>query len=218
MEVPEEAESQSSEHSSVLDLSCTYDIADSVVQQEPIAGTSEDYASCVFTPSASSLDNTGYRISHSEDSEMVELERDERSSAQPLGNDTSCFSDQRNIAATFFPKLAGDEDINDGHIRAALDAFYAQSSQTGDNPYSRQLSGKISELKQKNHLYALRSCQMAKVILDLEGTKILENRATDDPFASNSKTEPAANLKPVPGLSQDVVTFLTSSKNTEEDT
>ncbi|KAM9316800.1 shieldin complex subunit 1 [Gastrophryne carolinensis] len=192
------AASQLSECSDVLDLSPTYMLTDSALKEDPCAGTWEDDTSGALasTSSEPSLSYTGCGIRHCEDNEKRTEEGD------------------ASITRTWLPSLETGVEVDDVHIRASLDAFYELSSQTGDDPFSQQLSSKIYELKQKNHLYALRSFQMAKIILNQEGTKALQNCATDRFFAS---TEPPVNIKPVPGISDDVVSFLMNRNDKETD-
>ncbi|XP_018422019.1 PREDICTED: uncharacterized protein C20orf196 homolog [Nanorana parkeri] len=153
----------------------------------------------------------GYRTSSCGDNEKIKLEDNERSSSSSPSSSSSIVAEQRSCTITSSPKLQTDEDIDDAQMRANLDAFYELSSQPGDDLFSHQLTEKILELKQKKHLYALRSFQMAKIILHQEGAKVLENCVTDNVFSSTGET---TNIKPVPGLSDDVVRFL--KKSTKE--
>ncbi|KAM5165467.1 shieldin complex subunit 1 [Mantella aurantiaca] len=214
MEPSEAAASQCSECSNELDLSCTYNISNS--QPEPSAGTWEEDSSCAFTSAspASSLNIAGYRSSNCEDNENRRLEDDERLPALSPSSSFSIVREQRSSTITSSPKLETNEDFDDAQIRADLDAFYELSSQPGGDPFSRQLTEKILELKQKKHLYALHSFQMAKIILRQEGTKVLQSHITDNVFSSIEET---TNIKPVPGLSDDVVRFLKNKNSTEEE-
>ncbi|XP_072265756.1 shieldin complex subunit 1 [Pyxicephalus adspersus] len=204
------AASQSSECSSVLDLSCTYNISDSLLQPDPTPGTLEDDSSCALISSlSSSLNNTGYKTSLCEDDEKLKLKLEDNESC----SSSSIVREQRNCTMTSLPKPETNEDIDDAQMRANLDAFYELSSLPANDAFSQRLTEKISELKQTNNLYALRSFQIAKIILQQEGTKVLQSCTNDNVFSS---TGGATDIKPVPGISDDVVRFLMDRKPTKE--
>ncbi|XP_077341629.1 shieldin complex subunit 1 [Lithobates pipiens] len=212
MEPPRAAASQSPQSSGVLDLSCTYDISKSLLHPEPATATLVEDSSCALTwaSPASSLNYTGHRTSDCEDSEKIRLEDDERLSALSPSSSSSIVREQRSSTIT---RLETNEDIDDAQLRANLDAFYELSSLPGDDEFSRQLTEKILELKQKNHLYALRSFQMGKIILRQEGTNVLQSSVTDNVFSSTGET---LNIKPVAGLSDDVIRFLKDRNSTKK--
>ncbi|XP_073484714.1 shieldin complex subunit 1 [Aquarana catesbeiana] len=213
MEPSGAAASQSSQCSGVLDLSCTYDVSKSLLQPEPATGTLEEDSSCALTSAspASSLNFTGYRTSDCEDSEKMRPEDDERLSALSPSSSSYIVREQRSSTITSSSRQETNEDIDEAQLRANLDAFYELSSLPGDDEFSHQLTEKILELKQKNHLYALRSFQMGKIILRQEGTNVLQS--SDNVFSSTGET---LNIKPVAGLSDDVIRFLKDRNSTKK--
>ncbi|XP_040207618.1 uncharacterized protein LOC120938028 [Rana temporaria] len=207
------AASQSSPSSGVLDLSCTYDPSKSLLQPEPPTGTleEEEDSSCAWTlaSQASSLNYTGYGTS---DCKRIRLEDEERSSPS---SSSSIVREQRSSSpiTSSSPRLETNEDMEEeAQLRANLDAFYELSSLPGDDEFSNQLSEKILELKQKKHLYALRCFQMGKIILRQEGSKVLQSNVADNAFSSFGET---LDIKPVSGLSDDVIRFL-KDKNSKK--
>lgn len=202
MERPGTASSQLSECSGVLDLSCTYNLSQGL-QPEPSDGTLEEEFSCSLTlGSPSSSLNSGFRTCSFEDNEKIKPEDNESFSSLSPSSSSSIVGDQRSCTT-----LQTDEDMDEAQIRANLDAFYELSSQPGDDVFSHKLTEKILELKQKKHLYALHSFQVAKIILQQEGAKVLQDSVADNAFSSTGET----NIKPVPGISDDVVRFLKES-------
>ncbi|XP_075060115.1 shieldin complex subunit 1 [Mixophyes fleayi] len=209
------APSQMSECSSVLDLSCTYNISDTVLQQEPSSGTWEEDLSLDLT-SASSLPlqrNTGSTRNDCEEDGQSEFEDDETSLRLPHSRDAFTVTDQNNFPLTSPLKLEKTQDKKDEQIRASLDAFYERSSQTGEGD-CHQLSEKIADLQKKNHLYALRSFQLGKIVLNQGGTNLLQNCHSNNVFTSQKETKSAMNIKPVPGLSKDVISFIMDREKT----
>uniref|UniRef100_A0A8C5N2G4 Shieldin complex subunit 1 C-terminal domain-containing protein n=1 Tax=Leptobrachium leishanense TaxID=445787 RepID=A0A8C5N2G4_9ANUR len=103
---------------------------------------------------------------------------------------------------------------DDDQMRKALDSLYELNcpdpSNEEEKALLRRLSSKISELHLKNHTYAVRSFQMARVILNRDGVHVLHNQSKDTPFTSPKNEPPSAIAKPVPGISDDVVKFLMS--------
>ncbi|XP_075720641.1 shieldin complex subunit 1 isoform X2 [Rhinoderma darwinii] len=211
MNSPGRATSQTSESSSVVDLSCTYNLSQTVLLQEPSPRSwEEDFCSSLTSNSSfTSLRNTGSIKSSCEENKEQQLEEKEKPQIMPQSSDSFIVTQQS--AATLNPlhRLKTTQSLNDAQIRESLDTFYEQSSWRGKNyTLSHQLSEKISDLSKKKHLYALRSFQLGKIVLNQEGEKILQNCSGNDLFSR----EETKNVEPVPGLSKDVVTFIMDQK------
>ncbi|KAM3931560.1 shieldin complex subunit 1 [Leptodactylus fuscus] len=200
--------SQTSDRSSVVDISCTYNISQSVLPQEPSPTSWEDDF-CSTLTSASSLtsqNDTGSRKHCCDDNENPQLEEDEKSPIISQCSDAFLVTPQSATALNSSYRLETKQSLNDVQIRASLDALYEQSSWCGKNDtLSHQLSEKISDLSKKQHLYALRSFQLGKIVLNREGEKVLERCRSDNVFASREETK---NVEPIPGLSNDVIRFI----------
>ncbi|XP_044146607.1 shieldin complex subunit 1-like [Bufo gargarizans] len=198
--------SQTSDCSSVLDLSCTYNLSQTTWPHEPSPRSYEEDVCSTLTSASSlpSLQNTGSRTNSCEGNEELLLEEDEKSQYMPRSSDAFRVTQQR--ASTLnSQKVESKQGLNDVQIQASLDAFYEQSSWRGKyDTFSDQLSEKISDLSRKQHLYALRSFQLGKIVLNQEGEKVLQNRSSENVFSR----ENTKNGEPVPGLSKDVVRFI----------
>ncbi|XP_040285703.1 shieldin complex subunit 1-like [Bufo bufo] len=195
--------SQTSDCSSVLDLSCTYNLSQTIWLHEPSPRSyEEDF--CSTLTSASSLQNTGSRTNSCEGNEELLLEEDGKSQYMPRSSDA--FRVRQQSAATLNShQVESKQGLDDVQIQASLDAFYEQSSWRGKHDtFSDQLSEKISDLSRKQHLYALRSFQLGKIVLNQEGEKVLQSRSSENVFSR----ENTKNGEPVPGLSKDVVRFI----------
>ncbi|KAM8945443.1 shieldin complex subunit 1 [Pelodytes ibericus] len=188
--------SLTSESSSVLDLSCTYDISGHVFQPEPSVDMHEDDFSPVLT--SGSLEDLG----------KIVWRRMAWDMEQP---------DSHNFIKS---SMSNNEDglACDSQILTTLDSFYELSCpkqcSKEENTITDQLSAKISDLHTKNHIYALRSFQMAKIILNRDGTKVLPNCTKDLAFSSSEGAESMMNTKPIPGISEDVISFIINSNKT----
>ncbi|XP_056423787.1 shieldin complex subunit 1-like isoform X2 [Hyla sarda] len=199
--------SQTSDCSSVVDLSCTYNISQSVFVQDLSPRSWEEEFSSTVT-SASSLKNTGLRKNSCDNNEEQQLE-DENSQLVPQSSDAFTVTQQSAATLNSFHKLETTQGRNDVRIATSLDAFYKQSSwSVKKDTLSDQLSEKISDLSRKQHLYALRSFQLGKIVLNQEGEKILQNCSSNSFFSP----EQNKNTTPVPGLSKDVVSFIMDQK------
>lgn len=209
MNSTDRAPSQTSDCSSVVDLSCTYNISPSNLLQEPSPRSwAEDL--CFTLTSASSLTPENNTVSrrNSCDNEELQLE-DGKSQIMPHSSDALMVTQQNASTLNASHKLETKEDHNDVQIQAQLDAFYKQSSWRGNNdPLYPQLSEKISDLSKKQHLYALRSFQLGKIVLSQKGEKVLQSSSSNNLFVQ----EETKNLEPIPGLSKDVVRFVMDRK------
>ncbi|CAH2255308.1 Hypothetical predicted protein [Pelobates cultripes] len=107
---------------------------------------------------------------------------------------------------------------DDSQFRKTMDSFYELNCQDKCNQkevtVSQQLSAKISDLRVKNHLYALRSFQMARVILNRDGTNVLRNPSKDTPFSSQNDEQLIVNKLHIPGISEDVANFIIHNNKT----
>ncbi|KAF5924914.1 hypothetical protein HPG69_008588 [Diceros bicornis minor] len=105
----------------------------------------------------------------------------------------------------------------DDGLRKSLDRFYemfGRPQPASGDPLSTSvcqcLSQKINELKgQENQKYALRSFQMARIILNQDGCSVLRRHSRDAHFyASGEGSVSLEDEKPIPGLSKEVLHFL----------
>lgn len=109
----------------------------------------------------------------------------------------------------------GQKDEGESTARKSLDTFYktcCQKKPYGGSPEyeaaSQCVSVKMAELVAKGGMnYALKSLQIAQMVLNRDGSKVLPQQAT---FFS---TSPKASLcleqkRQVPGLSDDILPFI----------
>uniref|UniRef100_K9IHN9 Shieldin complex subunit 1 C-terminal domain-containing protein n=1 Tax=Desmodus rotundus TaxID=9430 RepID=K9IHN9_DESRO len=117
------------------------------------------------------------------------------------------------------PSAKGQPETNaeDDGLRKSLDSFYemfGHPQPASGNPLSTSvcqcLSQKINELKgQENQKYALRSFQMARVILNRDGCSVLQRHSRDARFYPlDEESVSLEDEKPTPGLSKDIIHFL----------
>lgn len=153
--------------------------------------------------------NAGSRKNSCDDNEELQLEEDEKSQIMPHNSDAIMVTQQNTSTFNASHILETKESHSDVQIEARLDAFYKQSSyRVNHDTLSHQLSDKISDLSKKQHLYALRSFQLGKIVFSQKGEKVLPSCSSNNLFRGETK-----NLEPVPGLSKDVVKFIMDQKS-----
>ncbi|KAG8583938.1 hypothetical protein GDO81_008598 [Engystomops pustulosus] len=214
---PADAGSQTSDCSGVVDLSCTYKLSQCVpLQEDSPRSWQEDFCSTLTsTSSLASQRNPGSRKNSCDDNEELPLEEDKKSQFVPQSSDASVATQQSAATLNSLHKLETKQGLNDEQIRARLDAFYEQSSWRGkDDAMSHQFSEKISDLSKKQHLYALRSFQLGKIVLNQEGEKILQSCSSNRSFSSRGVSK---KVDPIPGLSDDVVRFIMDRTSNSHD-
>ncbi|XP_043836388.1 shieldin complex subunit 1 [Dromiciops gliroides] len=183
----------SQESSNLLDLSPTYDIAQQLQQKPRHEASSE---------TSSSVD---ILASFSPDSEASNLNSGQN--ARGTSEDFWLNHSMENQPET----------MEDDELRKSLDHFYEVYGQTLPPPgdalsvaASHRLSQKITELtSQESQKYALRSFQMAQVILNRDGYSVIQNHSKDVHFYPLEEGNASLDEeKPTPGLSKDVISFL----------
>ncbi|XP_053316394.1 shieldin complex subunit 1 [Spea bombifrons] len=188
--------SQASESSNVLDISWTYDISHSAQQREPPDGIRGDDFNMPSTPASSGP------LADDADSQVSVCE-DEKSHHQALRSASH---------PTATSMLEDKAAITDNQIKNNLESFYELNCQKQcnqeDNAILDQLSEKISDLRTKNQMYALRSFQMARIILNRDGSNVLRNHSTDSVFSSAKPSDSTTNTEPIPGISEDAICFI----------
>ncbi|XP_001496174.1 shieldin complex subunit 1 isoform X1 [Equus przewalskii] len=186
-----------SEESSALDLPSACDLRDYVLQRPGQEPNSEAFSSveALSTPCSSDVDP---------DSSNFHTAQDDSWTSENFWLDPSVKG-----------QLETKEE--DDGLRQSLDRFYEMFSHPQPafgNPLSASvsqcLSQKINELKgQENQRYALRSFQMARVILNRDGCSVLRKHSRDAHFyAPGEGSMSLEDEKPTPGLSKDVLHFL----------
>ncbi|XP_038662150.1 shieldin complex subunit 1-like [Scyliorhinus canicula] len=102
------------------------------------------------------------------------------------------------------------------NITQTMEEFFKDTEQRKlleSNPVSEQiahlLTSKISQLKKGGSQYLLRSFQMALVLFNRHGAIIFKKETIKgEHFSSVNSAANAAELNPLPGLSNDVVSFI----------
>ncbi|XP_036605852.1 shieldin complex subunit 1 [Trichosurus vulpecula] len=183
----------SEESSNFLDLSPTYDIAQQL-QRKPRHEASSETSSSVDIPASFPLDSEASNLN----------------SGQNDPGTSENFWLNHSMANQ-------PETMEDGGLRKSLDHFYEVYGQTLPPPrdglskaVSHRLSQKITELtSQETQKYALRSFQMAQVILNRDGYSVIQNHSKDVHFYPLEEGNASLDKeKPTPGLSKDVISFL----------
>uniref|UniRef100_A0A4X2KLZ5 Shieldin complex subunit 1 n=1 Tax=Vombatus ursinus TaxID=29139 RepID=A0A4X2KLZ5_VOMUR len=183
----------SEESSNFLDLSPTYDIAQQL-QQKPRHEASSETSSSMDILASFSLDSEASHLN----------------SGQNDPGTSENFWLNHSMANQ-------PETMEDDGLRKSLDRFYEVYGQTLPPPRdglsettSHRLSQKITELTgQDNQKYALRSFQMAQVILNRDGYSVIQNHSKDVLFCPLEEGNASLDKeKPTPGLSKDVISFL----------
>ncbi|XP_074065605.1 shieldin complex subunit 1 [Macrotis lagotis] len=109
------------------------------------------------------------------------------------------------------------QTMEDNGLRKSLDHFYEVYGQALPPPRdalsveaSHRLSQKVTELTRKeSQKYALRSFQMAQVILNRDGYSVIQNHSKEVHFYPEEGGNASLDKeKPTPGLSKDVISFL----------
>ncbi|XP_041106489.1 shieldin complex subunit 1-like [Polyodon spathula] len=94
-----------------------------------------------------------------------------------------------------------------------IDSFYSNSSKPENTDrmfqlISELLASKVSQLKEKGEKkYVLRSFQMAQILLNSHGTKIFQNHQASL-SSTKSSDSTAEKIRPIPGLSMDVIKYV----------
>ncbi|XP_019404613.1 PREDICTED: uncharacterized protein C20orf196 homolog isoform X1 [Crocodylus porosus] len=206
-----------SEENSIVDLPSAYDLADNFLPQHSAEFSDEPFSSVhTFASSISTGDN-------SQDPE-------DGTSSVTMGFCTR-FSEKANPRhhsdAEFQPSQPTDilsswtsehEGTNEGaSIKNSLKNFYEKCCQMqpgrGDPTYkaaSQCLSQKISELANKDGTkYALRSLQIAQMVLNRDDIKVFPNHSRNACFSAPADGEATLNKgKQIPGLSDNILRFL----------
>ncbi|XP_033859817.3 shieldin complex subunit 1-like [Acipenser ruthenus] len=92
-----------------------------------------------------------------------------------------------------------------------IDSLYSNSSKPENTDRMFQLisdllASKVSQLKEKGEKkYVVRSFQMAQILLNSHGTKIFQNHHASSTKSSDSTAE---KIRPIPGLSVDVIKYI----------
>ncbi|XP_019356278.1 shieldin complex subunit 1 isoform X2 [Alligator mississippiensis] len=206
-----------SEENSIVDLPSACDLSDNFLPQHSAESSDEPFSSVqTFASSISTGDN-------SQDPE-------DGTSLVTMGFWTK-FCEKANPRhhsdAEFQPSQPSDilsswtsehEGTNEGaSIKNSLKNFYEKCCQVqpgqGDPAYkaaSQCLSQKISELASKDGTkYALRSLQIAQMVLNRDDIKVFPNHSRNACFSAPADGEATMNEgKKIPGLSDDVLRFL----------
>ncbi|XP_004383135.2 shieldin complex subunit 1 isoform X1 [Trichechus manatus latirostris] len=189
------------EESNALDLPSACDIRDYVLQKPCQEANSEDF---------SSLEAFSFPCSSEVDPDTSNLNTEQ--------ND--CWTSENFWLDPSMKSQPETQEEDDG-LRKSLDRFYetfGHSQLASRNPLSvsvsQRLSQKITELKgQESQKYALRSFQMAQVILNRDGCSILRRRSRDISFYPLGEGSMSLDdEKPTPGLSKDIIHFLLQQK------
>ncbi|XP_036274623.1 shieldin complex subunit 1 [Pipistrellus kuhlii] len=117
------------------------------------------------------------------------------------------------------PSVNGQAETKteDEELRRSLDSLYetfGRPQPASRNPLSAAvcqcLSRRIDELRgQESQTYALRSFQMARVILSRDGCSLLQRYSRDARFYPlGEASQSLDDEKPTPGLSKDIIRFL----------
>ncbi|XP_037667341.1 shieldin complex subunit 1 isoform X2 [Choloepus didactylus] len=194
---PEATPDSQSEESSALGLPSACDIRDYVLQTLSQEANSEAVSSVEFLSSPCSSD---------------------------VDPDTSNPNMEQNDSWTsgnfwLDPSMKGQLETKeeDNGLRKSLDRFYevfGHPQLASGNPLSasvcQSLSQKITELKgEGSQTYALRSFQLARVILNRDGCSVLQTRSRNSSFYPPGEGSASPhNEKPTPGLSKDIIHFL----------
>uniref|UniRef100_G3WDC0 Shieldin complex subunit 1 n=1 Tax=Sarcophilus harrisii TaxID=9305 RepID=G3WDC0_SARHA len=183
----------SEDSSNFLDLSPTYDIAQQL-QQKPRHEASSETSSSIDIPASFSLNS---------ETSNLNLGQNDPGTSENFWLDHSMANQP--------------EIMEDDGLRKSLDHFYEVYGQTLPSPKdalsvaaSHRLSQKIIELtNQESQKYALRSFQMAQVILNRDGYSIIQSHSKDVHFYPLEEGNASLDKeKPTPGLSKDVISFL----------
>ncbi|KAM4694982.1 shieldin complex subunit 1 isoform 1-T2 [Discoglossus pictus] len=216
MDAPKVEASQQSESSSILDLSWSYGISDNVLQSDPTDGMmQEEDIGSVITSSSSVHIMEGSGGTHGnicDDNDKSWARCDQQSIKSSLPNITLNPTNANNLYQTSSDWEKDERDGDDAKIRNTLDAFYnlQEKCNSKENPCNvalNQLSIKIAEMHANQQMYALRTLQVARIILNRDGANILQSDSKDSAFSSPTHVC-SKNPKPIPGLSKDVIKFV----------
>ncbi|XP_062059873.1 shieldin complex subunit 1 isoform X1 [Lepus europaeus] len=197
MEAQEATPGSQSQESCVLDLPSACDIRDYVLQRSRQEPDSETFSSVEFHSFPCSSD--------------VDPETDNLNT-EPKDSWTS-----ENFWLNSSVKRQSETEEEDDGLRKSLDTFYeafGRLQPASGNPLTARvcqcLSEKIAELRgQESREYALRSFQMARVILSRDSCSILQRHARDAHFYPlGERSASLDDEKPIPGLSKDIIHFL----------
>ncbi|XP_004433832.1 PREDICTED: uncharacterized protein C20orf196 homolog isoform X1 [Ceratotherium simum simum] len=186
-----------SEESNTLDLPSTCDIRDYVLQRPGQEPNSEAFSSveAFSTPCSSEVDPDSSNLNAAQNDSWT----------------------SENFWLDLPVKGQPETKEEDDGLRKSLDRFYemfGRPQPASGDPLSTSvcqcLSQKINELKgQENQKYALRSFQMARIILNQDGCSVLRRHSRDAHFyASGEGSVSLEDEKPIPGLSKEVLHFL----------
>ncbi|XP_076972244.1 shieldin complex subunit 1 isoform X2 [Tamandua tetradactyla] len=205
MAAPGDTPDSQSEESSALALPSADDIRDYVLQKPSQEASSEAFSSVeVFSfPCSSDVDP---------DTSNPDVEQNGSWTSENFWLDPS-VKDQ--------PETKEEED----GLRKSLDRFYeafGRPQLASGNPLSAAvcqcLSQKITELKGwEGQTYALRSFQVARVILSRDGCSVLQEPPRGTSFYPPGEGSASPHdLKPTPGLSKDIIHFLLQQNRVQD--
>ncbi|GCB63182.1 hypothetical protein scyTo_0011578 [Scyliorhinus torazame] len=133
--------------------------------------------------------------------------------------DSDCPNSESGISSFEAAELHSSNEDEHGRINITqtMEDFFKDTEQRKlleSNPVSKQiahlLTSKISQLKKEGgSQYLLRSFQMALVLFNRHGAIIFKKETIKgEHFSSVNSADNAAEFNPLPGLSNDVVSFI----------
>nr|XP_056712848.1 shieldin complex subunit 1 [Euleptes europaea] len=217
MEGNETVSSYQSEESSLLDISCA--ITEKSFLVNPSTERNSDLSSSVnaFVSPASTMVNTD------PDSAIFEehptgANRNLWPNSCEKTKSNNCITSE-SFQASEHPSSWTPEQKDEGEptIKTSLDTFYGACcpkmrfhGSLALESASQRISAKIADLADREGTeYALRSLQVAQMVLNQDGNKVFPQRSRGTCFSA--ATESNASLeegKKIPGLSDDVLQFL----------
>ncbi|XP_053568156.1 shieldin complex subunit 1 isoform X2 [Bombina bombina] len=210
---------QESQSSSVLDLCWSYDTAARVLQTEASAGIHNEDYSMIITSGSSPPEDTGSPGNIFEDGNQLRHQVSGHSLKSTLRRNSFDSSKSSNLCQSLLECKNPQHATDDNEIRNILDDFYELHFQKACNEREDsgkavldKISMKIEELRANQHMYSLRNLQVARIILNRDGPKILQSHSTESVFSSPVHDQSSKYTKTIPGLSEDVIRFIKSSK------
>ncbi|XP_078086460.1 uncharacterized protein LOC144504649 [Mustelus asterias] len=190
------------------------------MSNEVLSSNLSETNSVLELPATYSLPNEGSQLMSDEDDARYTLDSsvNTSSSVMPTVN-TDHPNSEGGISSFEIAEL--DSSIEDEHgrinITQTMEDFFMDAEQRKllePNPVSEEiahlLTTKISQLKAEGGgRYLLRSFQMALVLFNRHGANIFKKEAIKcGHFSSVNSAADSAEFNPLPGLSEDVVSFI----------
>ncbi|XP_072362074.1 shieldin complex subunit 1-like [Scyliorhinus torazame] len=189
---------------------------------EVVSSKHSESNSVLELPATYSLPREGGQLMFDEVNAIYTLDgtADASSSAMPTVNiDSDRPNSESGISSFEAAELHSSNEDEHGRINITqtMEDFFKDTEQRKlleSNPVSKQiahlLTSKISQLKKEGgSQYLLRSFQMALVLFNRHGAIIFKKETIKgEHFSSVNSADNAAEFNPLPGLSNDVVSFI----------